>query len=459
MSAINHPTKFELFNVRPSPTTEKEDVIEDATKGKHELQWIWSSFPPDKQRWSYDDHDQWTYIIDLDRDAFTVDSNIHFRLSNLPVDWHTHVDHDQTVVQGMPTSLDAAHLAWDVFPAIPAVDRDLLRIYDQMDVNIMEDPTPSTHVKNWIMLGLQNMFISNSSEEFTAQMKEWTPSDRRMQTWVYALIKCCAWECLSFEFARPNPFWRRFPEDGLNFLLKTADIPEQPEYLVPLPSGSKVLVSLATHLQVEDIARTAIAKVVDLIPKGSSQTACIVSSHEVIIVKVDKCSTRASVSHTKLLGFRDSTFSGVRALFTTFTPQISRLDTAAPNGSLPTELMLKIFKSLLLDVDGGFKAVPNLACTCKLFSAMVHDYTVYLPGLLFYSSPPSGFLPSFFRGWDIRSGRDQLYCIGPFNLVDFEKVREYKVFVDGANLGLMKLMVAPVDWTKLRKAFESIMLD
>jgi hypothetical protein len=160
-----------------------------------------------------------------------------------------------------------------------------------------------------------------------------------------------------------------------------------------------------------------------------------------------------------LLGFRDSTFSAFRDLFTTCSLQISLLDTAPPNGSLATELILKIFKFLLLDVDGGFKAVPNLACTCKMFSAMVHGYTVYLHGLLFYSGPPSHFLPSFFMGWDIRSGRDQLDCIGPFNLVDFAKVSEYKVFVDGAKLGLMKLMVAPVDWTKLRKAFESIMLD
>jgi hypothetical protein len=40
--------------------------------------------------------------------------------------------------------------------------------------------------------------------------------------------------------------------------------------------------------------------------------------------------------------------------------------------------------------------------------------------------------------------------------MDLEKMREYNVFVDGANLRLRKLILAPFAWGKFESALESL---
>jgi len=255
---------------------------------------------------------------------------------------------------------------------------------------------------------------------------------------IYALVKCSQWEGLSFEYSPPWIF-KPIIEEGLNFLLKTANIPEQSEYLIPLPSGRKVQVSLATHLEIEDIATASITKIVNLVHQGCAQTACITSHQGVVIVKVDKYSFRDSITHTKLLPFADEMISGFGALIATLSPPFSRVDDAPPNGNLSPELMLEILKILLLDYEAGFKTIFNLSCTCKMFYTMCHDYMVYMLKLLCNFALPIS--PSFFKGLDLTTGRVQLYCVEPFNRIHFSRIEEYRVFVDGANLGLRKLQI------------------
>ena len=352
----------------------------------------------------------------------------------------------------MPTSLDPVHLAWDVFPAIPVVEQELLQRYNESLVTIVDVPDRSKHLKSWIMWVMEMELTKRCSMEVKEQWKEWTPSDRSMQKWVYAIVKCAMWDGLSFEHSPIGPEWGE-DEESLNFLLEGVTTPEATEYMVPVGT-EKVLISLATHLEVEDIAKAAIGKVVKLTPDGTSQMACIISPRETIIVNIDKTSPRCSVNHTKLLAFEDPLLLGLNALIATLSTPYSRLDKTAPNGNLPVEIMEEIFKHLLFKVPDGFKTLPSLACTCKMFSAMARDRTFYLPGRLCYNRPPTPML-SLFWGWDVRGGHAELYSLGPFDFMDLEKIRMYNVFVDGANLRLRKLILAPFVFSKFESVIES----
>jgi len=63
---------------------------------------------------------------------------------------------------------------------------------------------------------------------------------------------------------------------------------------------------------------------------------------------------------------------------------------------------------------------------------------------------------NLFWGWDVRGGPAELYYIGPFDFMDLEKMREYNVFVDGANLRLRKLILAPFVFSKFESAIEPL---
>jgi hypothetical protein len=403
------PAKFELLNSLPVTASEAEDATEDIAVREQlsDLRWIWSDFAPERLE-GFNDI-KWTYILDFDRDAFTINSVVHFRLSNIPENWLSYINFDHTAKQCMPKSLDPVHLAWDVFPAIPVVEQELLQRYNETLGTIVDAPNRSKHLKTWIMSVMEMELTNRCSTEFKEQWKEWTPSDRSMQKWVYAIVRCAMWDGLSFEHSLIGPDWGE-AEEGLNVLLEGVTTPEATEYLVPVGT-EKVLISLATHLEVEDIAKAAIGKVVELTRDGTRQIAGIISPRETIIVNMGKTSPRCSVNHTKLLAFEDPLLLGFNALIATLSTPYSRLDKTAPNGNLPVEIMEQIFKHLLLKVPDGFKTLPSLACTCKMFSAMARDRTFYLPGRLFYNHAPTA-MPNLFWGWDVRGGLARLYSIG-----------------------------------------------
>jgi len=88
----------------------------------------------------------------------------------MQAEWLTHFNPDPQAIQYMGISLDAAHVALDVFPSVPVIDQDSLRKYNEMDVKIMDAPKASTHLKSRIMLGLQRLLLSYSSADFKARM-------------------------------------------------------------------------------------------------------------------------------------------------------------------------------------------------------------------------------------------------------------------------------------------------
>lgn len=156
----------------------------------------WSEFPPE-------DHGEleYLYVIDLDRDAFSVDLRAHFRLSNLPEDWLSHLKRDEDHYRIMPTDLAPDYLAWNVFAPEPVYVDSLVRAYRACEVTQMESPKPPPRqwLKRAIMLKLAFGLTSMLRNVLENTWREYSPTDVRMQKIIYALVKCCCWESLSFE--------------------------------------------------------------------------------------------------------------------------------------------------------------------------------------------------------------------------------------------------------------------
>jgi hypothetical protein len=104
-----------------------------STKGEDGTPYAWSEFPPDMLQLG---RGYYVYIIDFDRDAFSVDFRWHFRLSNIPTNWLAALEETDTI-------LGPECLAWDVLAPIPVVEQELLAKYKRYKVTEIEPPEPS----------------------------------------------------------------------------------------------------------------------------------------------------------------------------------------------------------------------------------------------------------------------------------------------------------------------------
>lgn len=175
----------------------------------------WSDFPPE-----YPPDSVYLYVVDLDRDAFSVNHRCHFRLSNLPEDWEDHLELDEEPMHyrfKMPTWLSSEFLAYNVVAPAPVVDQDLLAAYKTYEVTEVDPPTPpaSQWLEMEIMLKLVDGLISMVDNIVEHTWPEYDPTDFRMQKIIYALVKCCCWESLSFSPA-PLRTGRRDDKRGSN---------------------------------------------------------------------------------------------------------------------------------------------------------------------------------------------------------------------------------------------------
>lgn len=239
----------------------------------------------------------------------------------MPADWLDHIQLDDNGQRCMPTTLSAEHLAMDVFVTPPTISEDLITLYDNVNPTMMDPPVPSHPVRTRVMLILQSNLESRCSVSFKETRKEWGPMDIRMQKLVYTLVKFSTWECWTWECK--SSIIREYLAPVASSLLQTATFPRQSEYYIPITNG-KVLISLAIHLDKENIFKMAVAKVIRLTPEGKYQVACIISLEHVVIVNVDKTSTPIKVSHTKLLNILDDNEGG-KTLIATLSPFAPRL--------------------------------------------------------------------------------------------------------------------------------------
>jgi len=167
-------------------------------------------------------------------------------------------------------------------------------------------------------------------------------------------------------------------------LFHTAAFPPTAEYFIPVGNG-KVLISLATHLDQDQVVEMAIAKIVEKVSEGSKQTACILSLQHTVIVEIDKSCRLVKVKRTKLLRILHERAGtpGDQALIATLSPFRRRItpplqqNPASDRALLPLEVVELVFRSLALQHPDS---IPNFASTCKQFATIVSKNTLRFPG-------------------------------------------------------------------------------
>jgi len=433
------PTKFDVI---PSIATEKEVIVETTVydgPAPGSANNAWSIFPPEHTADS-----EWTYIIDFDRDAFTIDGLAHYRLSNMAENWLDHIDLDDDGRRCMPKSLDSIHLAYDVFVSPPPVDKDLITIYNERCPSIVEAPTSSNPLKSAMLVRLQGTFHNCCRVPFMETWKEWGPTDIRMQKLLYTLVKLSTWESITWD-PKTTASQGIWIEPHADSLLQTATFPRESEYYIRI-GDRRILISLATHLEMENVLKMAVAKVVQLSDVDVIQVACILSLQHVVIVTVDKTTSSVKVTHTKPLELFGDKSEGGKALIVTLSPIIPHLDNVPRNGNLPIELIEHIFE-FLAHSPGGIKTIPTFAQACKMFAAIVVDRTIHLNGRTLLNFPT--WLPGCFYGVD-----DEGF-IGMYNFGEAkypvpwksDNTKIYTAMVDGVEIGLgiSQFSLTPVD--------------
>lgn len=447
-------TNFEVVGSSPldeavnvAPIVDDTWVPEEACQPKP----FWSDFPPEIH-----DHDaKWTYVIDLDRDVFTINSILHFHLDSIPVDWVSRLVYDQQDrVIKFRDPLDTKHIG-NVLADYPDVDSELVAIYSECTVTLTEPPTAHP-LKTAILLEFQSCLRYDSPREL---LDEWTIYDVQMQKLVYAFVKCCCWEAIKFgEAQRDDVALSIFSRN----LLLDVDFPRQPDYYIPA-GNRRVLISLATDLDdddLQDIRKMSIGKVIKLTKDQATAVACVISLTHVIIVNIDR-TDGIKVTHTEPLPLFGETSQGRKALIATLSPHQSRIDFVSEfSPNLSVEVIEQIFKFLVLIPRGGIQTIPSFARTCKLFAAIVHDRVVHLPGRTFLMYPTEK------RGWlygidDGGYGWKALYNLygldceyntrasevhdRPYpEILCHRKKRFWTATIDGANFGVGRLSLNPM---------------
>jgi len=250
-------------------------------------------------------------------------------------------------------------------------------------------------------------------------------------------------------------------------LFHISAFPRVHDYFIPVGNG-KVLISLATHLDKDDVAEMAIARVVKMVSDGETQDVCILSLQHVIIVKIDKSSCPTKVTRSALLTILNDEEGcmGADALIATLSyfPRklvMAPVPTHGPSHlpALPLEITEHIFKTMTILSPGS---IPNFALACKQFAAIVADNTVHFPGCTLFPYAPQ---PS--NGWPCVAGVDHqtrelgVYYVagevdGGFHIKMYDYLgfsrrgmydflgprRDYDILVDGSKSGLFGLDLA-----------------
>lgn len=414
--------------------------------------WIWGDFPP-----SLNELDaQWSYVYDLDSDAFSVNSIVHFRLSNMPHRFVRYLggDREENLVMP-PKNLAEEHLAWDIFPEQPLIQQDLMQNYMSSQVTITNAPEIANHPAHLMLLDLQRDLRKRCAwyDEIGLNWQRWAPADRGMQRLVWLFVRYAMLDGLTWVvkkhfhsiFDRYDEYW-----DGLEEMPSTIPMPAAPQYYVYV-GMNKILISLARCLDVEDMVKMEVAKVINLTPPGTVQNACIISLDHLIIVTADKSSSQVHVYHTLPLKFEvdnQSHSAGIEALIGTFSPlewHSSRLVSEYDKVVLPPEIVDQIFQELFL--AGDRMAITNFALVCKSFSQMVRDRTVKVGSCLMLTFPTAR--RGWFYGFD-ENAKLQLFGVSDVRNYKYVKdSKRLKILADGVNLGLSEKVLRVVEMPAL----------
>lgn len=391
----------------------------------------WDDFPPQID----DEGAEYTYIINLDKDIFTINSTLHLKLDRIPRRWTSFIlECTESGDLYWSSSLDPAYTA-SIDAPVPTLDADLIAVYEQCTPAIHDQLYPQNtceRLKTEILLRYQRDLERYLPVNLNSQ---WTPDDVPMQKLVYAFIKYSCWEAIEFkslDFAYDIPAARN--------LLRDVDFPQSPVYYIPI-GRIKVLVSLAMNLDRDEILKMEVGKVINLTKDQNTATACIVSLIHAVIVKVDR-TKGIKVTHTPALELFGTSKAGRIALITTLSPHPSHLDVERfPSEILPNEIFEIIFRHLAFASD-GMQNIASFARTCNLFSAIAHDRTVRLPGRTFLTYPSGN--ANLVYAIDDDGWRGLYHFLGCFyqgGLSECHRNRCWVGKIDGADFGLGRLFI------------------
>jgi hypothetical protein len=323
---------------------------------------------------------EWTYTIDLDRELFSVDHVIHFRLSAIPDTWIREInmirrddddpdDDDELVL--IPQAID-------IIPKL-AVDENYIQLYEKANCSILQVEVLSdtqfslTSVYEGLCLELVKNFMELNTELFSFRPKiisTWGPEDVRFKELAFVLLLLVDRHSFSIlPLSSPG-------EDDY----KTADENDY-ETGVACPATSSfwfagTFVYLTAHLKDEAFRKSAIGHVLEL-TKGcprSNFTAFLFSIRELVVVNFSE----EGVKHTETLPFFDDSDAsdsvvpnvGLLAMITFLTQSrtsLARHRTRTPTSpsSLPYDILLNIVKYV------DWKTTVTLSATSKLLRECV----------------------------------------------------------------------------------------
>ena len=316
---------------------------------------------------------EWTYTIDLDRELFSVDHQIHFPLSSIPDTWISELnwirgDDDDEVFTSTPQAIDIS------YPK-PAVDETYVQLYEKANCSILQIEVTDTQfslnsVYESLCFELAKAFIVSSSNQLCfskSNFSSWGPEDVPFKELAFVFLLLADRYSFSLSPLSSSDENNHETADELDY-----------EIGVAYPSSSSfwfagTFVYLTTHLKDDAVRKSAIGHVLELTKNcpRRSFTAFLFSIRELVVIDISE----EGVKHTETLLFCDITShsagynAGLPAMITYFTQSRKSLANHRPQtpispSSFPYDILLNIVKYVDWETTITLSATSKLLREC-----------------------------------------------------------------------------------------------
>ena len=332
---------------------------------------------------------EWTYTIDLDRELFSVDHEIHYPLSAIPNTWIREIN---LIRKGTDSDGDddddvLIRQAIDISYPKPAVDETYVQLYEKancslLQVEVSDAQSSLNSVHEGLCFELAKIFIE-SNEFVFKKISSWGPEDVPFKELAFVLLLL---------------------SDRYSFSLLPPSLTEKAGYDIGIacPTTSSfwfagAFVYLTTHLRDDAVRKSAIGHVLELTKNcpRSNFTAFLFSIRELVVIDISE----EGVKHTKTLTFCKITpYSvvhnvGLLAMITYFTRSRRslanhRTQTPTSPSSLPYDILLNIVKYADSETAVKLSATSKLLKECverlgpKLGKFQLLKYDTHLKNFL-----------------------------------------------------------------------------
>jgi len=264
---------------------------------------------------------QWIYVVDLDREIFTINGTALFKLSKIPGNWMEALGGTQEEEIDIKT-MDSGIIA-SLMIASPPPDQQLLREYQALSISIVK-PRGRVEFENARifapLLGkhMFDKFVRHFKSTLDYCLPGWTTSDLPFREFSYAVLCLASQSPRRIRFENMACFKGAWKDEFLGFVRSDGQTPKA-EFVSNFASGCHlageakgsapptdcywfegVLVCLAVQLHQSDNYEQAIARVARQrkLQWLSSFHAVIISLEHLVLVRVF---SSGHIEHTKAL--------------------------------------------------------------------------------------------------------------------------------------------------------------